>query len=233
MNDKKNNGSNPQKPKVKKINGYSAYIYLALAICIVTALTIGILTMSYNYNDITSIPQVSIPDVSIPDVSVPDISEAPVGGEESDVDEVITDPEPVYVFPVDNGTIQKEFSMEALVFSSTMQDYRVHSGIDIAADLGSAVKSYTDGTIKEIVDDPFYGKTVVIEHAYGLTSYYKNLAAELPEGIIVGKIVKAGDIIGAIGASAINEAADPSHLHFELKLSGDLIDPKPELEGID
>lgn len=231
MNDKKNNGNNPKKTKLKKINGYSAYIYLALAICIVTALTIGIFTMSYDFNDIDT-PQVSIPEISVPEIKVPDISDSPVGGDESGVDDTITT-NPVYVNPIENGTIIKEYSVEALVFSPTMNDYRVHNGIDIAAETGSAVRSYTDGTIKDIVQDDFYGNTVVIEHSNEITTYYKNLALELPEGITKGATVNAGDIIGAVGATAIVEASDEPHLHFEMTVSEDLIDPKLELDKID
>lgn len=230
MNDKKNTGNNGKKIKMKKIKGYSAYIYLALAICIVTALTIGIYTMSFNLNDVSDIPEISVPDVSLPDVSIPDISGAPVGGDESDVNDIITPP-PVYVFPIANGVITKDYTVEALVFSATMKDYRVHTGVDIAAELGSAVYSYTDGTIAEIKDDPFFGITVVIQHSFGLTSYYMNLASELPEGVVIGAAVKAGDVIGAVGATAKIEACDEPHLHFELRVGDELINPKPELQG--
>lgn len=229
-NKKKDNVENKKKTKIKKIAGYSAYIYLALAVCIVAALTIGIFTMSYDYTDIST-PQVSIPEVSLPQIIVPDTSESPVQGTESNVDEII-DKEPVYVNPVKNGTITKEFSVESLVFSDTMQDYRVHTGVDISAELGSAVCAYSDGTVAEIKDDPFYGTTVVVEHSYGMTSYYMNLAAEIPEAIKVGSAVEAGDIIGAVGATARVEASDEPHLHFELRVGGELIDPKKELEAI-
>ena len=228
MNEKKNNGYNGKKNKMKKVNGYSSYIYLALAICIVTALTIGIYTMSFGLGEISDIPQISIPDISVPEISIPDISEAPVGGEQSDVEGTINET-PVYVCPIENGEVIKVFSVDAVVFSATMKDYRIHTGIDIAAELGSAVYAYTDGTIAEIKNDPFFGTTVVIQHGYELSTYYMNLAAELPEGIVVGAIVKAGDIIGAVGDTAIVESADRPHLHFEMRVGGELIDPLPEL----
>lgn len=230
MNDKKNNGNNLKKARLKKMGGYSAYIYLALAICIVTALTIGIFTMSYDFSDVST-PQISIPEISLPDESIPQASEAPVGGEESNVDDVINT-QPSFVLPVANGTVIKNFSVDALVFSTTMQDYRVHKGVDIAAELGTPVVSYAAGTITQILDDPFYGTTVVIEHSTGVTTYYKNLAEELPEGVTVGTAVKAGDTIGIIGATARVEKSDQAHLHFEMTVGGELIDPVPELNEI-
>lgn len=229
MNDKKNKSNFFKSTKLKKINGYSAYIYLALAICIVSALTIGIFTMSYDFSDIST-PQVSIPEVSVPEVSVPEISESPVVDNESNVDNVI-DTKPKYYNPIANGSVAKAYSIDALVFSSTMQDYRVHTGIDISAEVGAAVLSYADGTIAEIKEDPFFGKTVVIEHGAGLTTYYKNLALDLPAGITAGAAVKAGDTIGMVGTTAIVEISDPSHLHFEMTIGGEQIDPKPELEA--
>jgi len=238
MNDKKKDKKNnkeqkPDKPKIIKVSGYSAYIYLALAICIVTALTIGIYTMSFNLEEISEIPEISVPDISLPDISIPDISEAPAGGEESNVDVIIEEPEPIYVNPIESGEIIKDFTVKALVFSETMRDYRIHTGVDIAAELGSAVYCYTDGTIAEIKDDPFFGTTVIVQHSFGLTSYYMNLAPEIPEGVVAGAAVKAGDIIGAVGSTAKVEQCDPPHLHFELTVGDELIDPKPELMDIE
>lgn len=237
MNDNKNGkkekkdsvkSNKEKKLKIKKIGGYTAYIYLALAICIVTALTIGIFSLTYDYEEIDNPPRISIPDISVPDISITDISEAPVQGDESDVDDIIIEPEPVYKYPVENGNKIKDYTIDALVFSETMQDYRVHTGVDIAAEEGAAVLVYTDGTVAEIKSDPFFGTTIVIEHSHGLTSYYMNLATEIPEEIVVGKAVEAGDIIGAVGTTAIIESADEPHLHFELRVGGELINPSDE-----
>jgi len=236
-NDNEKNSGNDLKRniKIKKITGYSAYIYLALAICILTALTIGIFSMSYD----SKIPSISIPEVSLPQnqtqsqlnnntSSSPGNSEAPVGGNESNVPDTI-DTRPMYVNPIENGQIAKDFSIDALVFSATLKDYRVHTGVDIAAPKGTAVRAYADGTIAEIKKDPFYGNTIIIEHSSGLQTIYMNLAADIPQNVSVGAAVKAGDVIGAVGDTAIIESADEPHLHFEVKLGSEFIDPKEEL----
>jgi murein DD-endopeptidase MepM/ murein hydrolase activator NlpD len=228
--EKKSGNEIKRKIRIKRITGYSAYIYLALAICILTALTIGIFTMSYDKQT----PSISIPEVSIPQLSTPsqpEKSEAPVGGEQSNVPGTI-ETRPTYANPIENGRIIKDFSIDTLVFSTTMKDYRVHTGVDIACEKGTAVHSFTDGTIAEIKNDPFYGTMIVIEHSSGLQTIYKNLNKEIPEAIKVGTAVKAGDIIGAVGDTAIVEVADEPHLHFEVRVGEDYVDPREELAQV-
>ena len=87
------------------------------------------------------------------------------------------------------------------MYSATMKDYRTHSGVDIVGEEGAEVLAYTAGTVKEIYDDVLMGRTVVIEHEYGLVSYYMNLAETMPEGIEAGAQVKAGDVIGYVGTA--------------------------------
>ena len=186
--------------------------------------------MSYD----NKVPDISIPEVSLPQpqttTSQPDKSEAPVGGEESNVPGTI---EPTFANPIENGAVVKDFSIDALVFSATMKDYRVHTGVDIAAAKGTAVHSYADGTIAEIKNDPFFGTTIVIEHSSGMQTVYKNLDTQIPATVKVGAAVKAGDIIGAVGDTAIVEAADEPHLHFEVRVGEDYVDPKEELAEVE
>ena len=53
-----------------------------------------------------------------------------------------------------------------------------------------------------------------------------NLAQTLPDGIQAGAEVKGGDVIGAVGVSAIIEADDGPHLHFETRYKGFAFDPQ-------
>ena len=124
-----------------------------------------------------------------------------------------------------NGTVIKAHDLKSAVYSATMNDYRVHCGLDIETELGSEVVAVADGVIKEVGQDPFMGMTVTIDHGDGLISVYKNLSTELPSGIKAGKEVSEGSVIGSVGESAIIEIADEPHLHFELTLNGEPIDP--------
>lgn len=75
------------------------------------------------------------------------------------------------------------------------------------------------------------GRVVVLEHDYGLCSYYMNLADNLPDGLEVGKEVQAGDEIGYVGTTAVLECGDGPHLHFELTVNDELIDAYKEIKG--
>lgn len=137
--------------------------------------------------------------------------------------------EKIYLTPCD-GEIQKDYCDDMLVFSQTMNDYRVHMGIDISGELGSPVRAFSDGVIERIYNDPFMGKTIVINHGNGLRSYYMNLSDTLPDGIAEGVTVTPGTLIGAIGETARRECADSPHLHFELTLNEKLVDPRSYIE---
>ncbi len=131
-------------------------------------------------------------------------------------------PLPTFAMPV-AGNISAEFSIDTLVFSNTMEDYRTHNGIDICAPVGSAVCAAADGVVSEVYEHPMMGYTVVISHDGDAESVYQNLD---DEGVVkVGDIVKCGDVIGAVGESAIIEIAEEPHLHFEMCIAGERVNP--------
>ncbi len=132
---------------------------------------------------------------------------------------------PTFSLPV-VGAVSYDFSDSIPVFSLTMGDYRTHLGVDISASLGTEVKAVADGKVSNIWDDPFMGKCVSIEHSGNAVSIYKNLAPDVSEGLTIGCDVKVGDVIGAVGESAMNEIAEEPHLHYELKVNDKHVDPK-------
>lgn len=131
-----------------------------------------------------------------------------------------------------NGHVSKAYSDELAVYSLTMNDYRVHSGTDFAASIGSPVYACADGCVTEIYDSVFMGKCVVVDHGFGLKSYYMNLSDELPLDIYEGAEVSAGDTIAAVGDTALLECADAEHLHFEMKLNDKNVDPMKYIEPV-
>ena len=135
---------------------------------------------------------------------------------------------PDFSLPV-SGDIAIDFSDTVPVFSTTMNDYRTHLGVDISASLGTEVIAVADGVVTNVWHDPFMGTCVSIEHAGNAISIYKNLDPTVPEGIVIGASVQAGDTIGAVGESAMNELAEEPHLHYEMKINGKHIDPKEHL----
>ena len=122
---------------------------------------------------------------------------------------------PEFVCPV-NGNLVKDYSADIPVFSLTMEDYRVHCGIDIGAEAGTDVMAAADGKISKVFYDPMMGQTVEITHDGGYVSVYKNLQTKLPVGTVEGASVSAGDVIGYVGDTALVEISDSPHLHFEI-----------------
>lgn len=123
------------------------------------------------------------------------------------------------IMPV-NGTVIKDFTEDIAVYSLTMNDYRVHNGIDIYAPVGTRVAACADGYVERVWEDPFLGACVLINHGGEIRSLYCNLSPERPKGMEAGATVLAGDIIGGVGESMATEMADSDHLHFSVTKDG-------------
>ena len=102
---------------------------------------------------------------------------------------------------------------------------RFHSGMDIAAPTGTPVRAAGDG--KVVAATPRYngsdawGNVVVVDHGHGLVTRYAQLDSYI---VHKGDSVEAGDTIGAVGATG--RATGP-HLHFEVLVDGEHVDPAP------
>ena len=75
-------------------------------------------------------------------------------------------------------------------------------------------------------EDPMMGFCVAIEHSGNAVSYYKNLSDTLASGIKEGESVRAGQLIGTVGDTAMLEVAQEPHLHFEMTVGGLQVDPR-------
>ncbi|MBO5715317.1 MAG: M23 family metallopeptidase, partial [Clostridia bacterium] len=122
---------------------------------------------------------------------------------------------PSFVLPV-LGKLSGVHDSELQVFSPTMNDYRVHLGIDILANEETPVYAVADGTVIQIWEDVRMGQCIAVKHNGDAVSIYKNVSVELPTGIIEGATVTAGQQIATIGSTAMVEIADEPHLHFEM-----------------
>lgn len=127
-----------------------------------------------------------------------------------------------FIAPIE-GEIIKEYSSDNLLYSTTLDEWTTHLGIDYKAEKTSVVKAAEKGTIKSIKNDPRYGLTMVIEHSNGFTSMYANLLST--EFVSVGEEVEQGQTIATVGNTAMFEIADETHLHFEILKDGVNVDP--------
>lgn len=129
--------------------------------------------------------------------------------------------------PVD-AEIVKAYSGTKPVKSKTLGDWRIHSGIDLRAEKGTEVKAPADGKVTAAAEDALTGHTVTIDHGSGFVSTIYNL--ESSDKVTAGQDVKAGDVIGTAGASAAVEMLDDPHIHFELTLNGEYVNPEDYLK---
>lgn len=139
---------------------------------------------------------------------------------------------PVFSLPV-SGKLLNVHDSELQVFSPTMNDYRVHLGVDILANENDPVLAVADGVVTQIWEDVRMGQCIAIKHNGDAVSIYKNVSPELPKGIIEGATVKCGQQIASVGSSAMVEIADEPHLHFEMTVGGLSVDPLEYFTGKD
>jgi murein DD-endopeptidase MepM/ murein hydrolase activator NlpD len=203
-----------QPRKVKII--YSAVI----GVLCLTAIAVGIVSSS---NKNSALPD-DEPTANLPEdegVSTPPEDEK---GENETPPEEEKKPEKVFFHAPVVGKVTKGHSIDTPVFSDTLQEWRVHTGIDISAEEGAQVYASADGVVSRVYTDPFLGKTVEITHDGGIVSVYSNLSVSA-ETAKVGEAVKAGALIGVVGDSSLSELADESHLHFAIKVGGVSVNP--------
>lgn len=126
------------------------------------------------------------------------------------------------MFPVEGAPIFG-YSMEALSYNQTTRDWRVHNGIDLAAEDGAPVMAAADGEVYTVFEDDAMGHTVVIRHNDGYTTCYSSLAADL--NVTPGDQVTMGQTIGHAADSAIVESTLGSHVHFSVTHYDEPMDP--------
>jgi len=134
----------------------------------------------------------------------------------------VEEPPRLVVSPL-KGKVLAAFSVDDLIYSKTMDDWRTHDGVDIAAAIGTTVMSASAGTVTAVFNDSMMGTTVVVEHTGGYETTYANLQPTPP--VKAGDTVSAGQIIGAVGTTASAESAQSPHLHFTVTKNGELVDP--------
>lgn len=129
---------------------------------------------------------------------------------------------PSYRFPV-SGEVIRTYSVDALQYDETMGDWRTHNGIDISCGMGDEVMAVADGTVEEIYEDVLEGTIIILKHEEGMVSKVCGLAPEAR--VLVGDVVKAGDVIGTAGNTMKTESLMECHVHLVMKKDGQYIDP--------
>lgn len=202
-----------KKMKQVRINRavYLSAIVILLALSVVLVVTVA--TNRANKN----------PDDSLPPDSGDGTTQTPPdqnGGSEPTYNDTV----PELSLPV-SGSLTKKHSVETQVFSQTMNDYRIHLGVDIATETAAPVFAVADGEVAQIWEDPMMGWCVALSHGGECMTVYKNLCKEFAEGIAVGSDVITGQLLGSVGDTAMMEIAEEPHLHLEMTVKGLQVDP--------
>ena len=120
-----------------------------------------------------------------------------------------------FVKPVE-GSITSTFGLRR-VFNDKARN--PHSGVDIAASQGTPVGACNDGIVVFVQELYLEGKTIIIDHGFGLYSIYMHLSEMQARE---GDTVHVGEVIGLVGATG--RVTGP-HLHWGIKLLGAKVDP--------
>ena len=97
---------------------------------------------------------------------------------------------------------------------------RTHTGIDIGAPTGTAVRCAASGKVTFSGWKGELGNLVVVTHSNGIQTYYGHCSKLL---VTAGQTVSAGDTIAKVGSTGRSTG---SHLHFEIRINGGSINPQ-------
>ncbi|MBX7144684.1 MAG: M23 family metallopeptidase [Oligoflexia bacterium] len=130
---------------------------------------------------------------------------------------------PSYVYPLMGPRVSSEYGWRN---HPVFHVVKHHEGIDLAAPEGAPIRSIQAGRI--VFADPYggYGNLVVVQHAGGMTSHYGHCRSIR---VRPGQLVQAGEIVGTVGSTG--RVTGP-HLHFEIRLRGEVENPERYLPGL-
>lgn len=96
---------------------------------------------------------------------------------------------------------------------------RMHTGVDMRAPYGQAIKAGGSGRVILAGVYGGYGNTVIVDHGGGMTTLY---AHQSQLNVVYGQEIAAADVVGYIGTSGLSTGP---HLHFEVRINGTPVNP--------
>ncbi|MGV8855985.1 MAG: M23 family metallopeptidase [Devosia sp.] len=121
--------------------------------------------------------------------------------------------------PVDGGGILR--SRFGYRIHPIFHTRKLHTGVDLAAPSGTPIYAAGDGVIKYYKWQSGYGNKVEIQHVNGYETGYGHMS-RYADGLSEGSHVRQGQLIGYVGTTG--QSTGP-HLHFEIKINGNFVDP--------
>ena len=96
---------------------------------------------------------------------------------------------------------------------------RMHTGIDLASPQGTNIYSWKDGVVTFVGWSGGYGNFIIVDHGDGTVSRYGHCSGF---NVSYGQAVQKGEVIGFVGSTGNSTGA---HLHFEILVNGEFVDP--------
>ncbi|MDE2404984.1 MAG: M23 family metallopeptidase [Sphingomonadales bacterium] len=126
------------------------------------------------------------------------------------------------LMPVEGVHFTSGFGMR---WHPVLGGHRQHKGVDLAAPIGTPIHAAADGVIGRADWFSSYGLYVAIEHGNSLETRYGHMSRL---NVAAGQFVHKGDVIGYVGTTG--RSTGP-HLHYEVRIAGEAVNPVPYLEG--
>lgn len=136
------------------------------------------------------------------------------------------------VMPTTSPVITSDYGWRTPPCSGCSAD---HKGVDFVPGFGEPIFAVADGMVIDMGSNGGYGNYIKLTHlvgnSEGVIEEWETLYAHMkndsfPEDLMIGSVVKSGDTVGAVGNTGISTGP---HLHFELKINGEHVDPLPLL----
>lgn len=124
--------------------------------------------------------------------------------------------------PVESATLTSGFGMRV---HPVLGGRRAHKGIDLAQPTGTPVFATADGLVSRAEWFSSYGLYISLEHGAEIQTRYGHLSRL---NVASGQMVHKGDIIGYVGSTG--RSTGP-HLHYEVRIAGNSVNPVPYLQG--
>ena len=209
----------------KKVSRSTVLTILALAAALVIIITAAIIANRTKAP--TKLPDdtsIQTPSDTAPPIEQPTEQPSETPTEQPTGSTQVGNKLPSFILPA-SGVLSSKHDPELQVFSPSMNDYRVHLGIDLVTKENAPVYAAADGKVSQIWVDPLMGYCMAITHSGDCVTIYKNLSDTLPDGIVKGASVRSGQLIATVGDSAIVEVGSEPHLHFEMTVGELAVDP--------
>lgn len=205
--------------KTKSKKRWIYYVVLAVSVLLLAAaIVLTVYFVTGGSSQVLDVPPVGDTGDNPNEPEDPDGPSRPSGGEDT----------VKFVSPIAGAVYTVEY--DVIYKNETLGWIYRHKAVDFDAAEGTDVCCMADGTVKEISYSEETGNIITVDHGDGLVTLYRFVEpmSTLKEGASVTK----GQLIGKVASAYGIERRDGTHLHLEIELNGDPVDPTSYLDPV-